>query len=620
MAEPFLYGVIVSLISKLETSYDAEVIPVDIRVELKEKLTLLPSALSMKELANHPTNLVKPYDKDAYPTVKDALYKADELLDHEGDDLVDALWKKDDGSPISLKRDPQFFSTLNRVLGFILGGKEINKGILSHLSTELSEFLPEKIELADVGIVSCFAYCALYPKGHTIIREVLVNQWMAEGFLSITADEELEDVGNRYFSELFRRGTFQDPVYAFGSSSDHPQAPIYSCVMHPRAHDDACRIAAQEVQALTWRNELETSLPVPGNRYLSLFHDGGLQSSYSDIIYPLFDFNVRTYLLFAKDVHERDILFDFKLPSLSMETEATGRRRNPIRVLDLSGVQSRRLPTPDEWLYIGAHLRYLSLPLNRLTKNVAIQDNFKYLQTLDLHGCTELDQLVVGSQFTRLRHLYLTSKQKTLNLSGLTTLRILELSHCRNLRILTDDIKDMTALTTLRIFDCPQLILLPNNMDCLTRIEELVFHYCPLLILTYGRYMRFINSLPNLRRLELIGLHTLDELPVWLQYATALQYFMIADCQTLTTLTDVVGNLTSLERFYIYKCPKLSSLPEVIRNLARLQSLHIRGCPGLIDSKKGYYSHIPDIILEPGDFQDQVIHYILIFLFLVIDG
>ena len=570
MAEPFLYGVIASLRSKLETSYDVEVIPSDMRAELKEKLTRLHFDSYLFD-----RNLIH----------KNALYKADDILD-------DA-----DNDPNFRRRGREVFSTLNSILGSILSGKEIKKGILSLLSTELSEFLPEKLESADVGLVSCFAYCALYPKGHRIIREILVNQWMAEGFLSPTAGEELEDVGNRYFNELFRKGTFQDPVYAFGLSLDHAQVAIYSCVMHPSAHDDACRIAAQEVQVIdSIMSYFSNSSSPAGVRYLSVCHDGMKLSPKSNLSPQTYG-EARTFLFFGSYIDDDDYI--------SMVFLRSFLRCKCLRVLDVSEVQSANLSTQGP--HIGAHLRYLSLSRNHYIKKFDFHYGSKYLQTLALDGCTRLEDLVLESQFTRLRHLYLTSKQKTLNLSGLTNLRILELSGCGELRLLTDDIKDLTVLTTLRIFDCPKLLSLPNNMDCLTRIQELVFHDCPSLLLTDGRCM---NTLPNLRRLELIRLPKLVELPVGLQSATALQYFMVADCQNLDRLTDVLGSLISLEGFYIYKCPKLLALPGAISNLTSLRSLHIRGCPELV-KKYNSDKDNDEIILKLEDFEDQVSHSFL---------
>ncbi|XP_043693333.1 putative disease resistance protein RGA3 [Telopea speciosissima] len=64
----------------------------------------------------------------------------------------------------------------------------------------------------------CFAYCSIFPEDHQIDVDDLIHQWMAHGFIQPPpptrggggSHSTLEDIGNRYFTELLWRSFFQE--------------------------------------------------------------------------------------------------------------------------------------------------------------------------------------------------------------------------------------------------------------------------------------------------------------------------------------------------------------------------------------------------------------------------
>lgn len=63
------------------------------------------------------------------------------------------------------------------------------------------------------SLKQCFAYCAIIPKGHRIDKDILIKQWIAQGFIhSNEKNELLEEKGEGYFNELLRRSLFQVDV------------------------------------------------------------------------------------------------------------------------------------------------------------------------------------------------------------------------------------------------------------------------------------------------------------------------------------------------------------------------------------------------------------------------
>uniref|UniRef100_M0X9T6 Uncharacterized protein n=1 Tax=Hordeum vulgare subsp. vulgare TaxID=112509 RepID=M0X9T6_HORVV len=71
----------------------------------------------------------------------------------------------------------------------------------------------------------CFLYLGMYPEDRLIIRDDLVRQWIAEGFVCSLHGADLEDVAKSYFIELINRGLIQ------------PEETCYGDVITCRLHD-----------------------------------------------------------------------------------------------------------------------------------------------------------------------------------------------------------------------------------------------------------------------------------------------------------------------------------------------------------------------------------------------
>ena len=96
----------------------------------------------------------------------------------------------------------------------------------------------------------CFAYCSLFPKNYVFYSFKLIQFWMAYGILQspVNKNQELEDVGDLYITELLSRSFFQDDnVHKF------------ECItfkMHDLAHDLAHSIAQGECSVVTKKSTL----------------------------------------------------------------------------------------------------------------------------------------------------------------------------------------------------------------------------------------------------------------------------------------------------------------------------------------------------------------------------
>ncbi|KAJ4710182.1 Disease resistance protein [Melia azedarach] len=168
--------------------------------------------------------------------------------------------------------------------------------------------------------------------------------------------------------------------------------------------------------------------------------------------------------------------------------EACIRRFRCLRVLILGYSNIEVLPKE-----IGKlkHLRYFSLDGSRLRKVPNSLCKLQSLQTLDLSGCMELEELPKDTRYMiGLRAFAFTTKQdRLLQLVELpqwlleasaNTLQILLIDKCPNFIALPDSLKYLTSLQILCIADYPQLASLPEDIRHLRELKVLSIANCPM--------------------------------------------------------------------------------------------------------------------------------------------
>nr|XP_048329717.1 disease resistance protein RGA2-like [Ziziphus jujuba var. spinosa] len=259
----------------------------------------------------------------------------------------------------------------------------------------------------------CFAFCKLFPKGHQIDIKLLINLWMALGFVKISdSTKSLVEVGNEYFMDLLWRSFFQE--------LEEDDEGNKTCKMHDLMHDLATQVG--------------------GARYAVL--ETNKKSNFNQATHHVsFDFHldssekVPTTLLEANKI--RTILL---LRQSSRKIQ--GRRGQSVcdvivssfksvRLLDLHNLGIKIVPT-----CIGKlkHLRYLDLSENEDIKMLPDSITLLYnLQTLKLSYCTKLQEL-------------------PRDLNKLVNLVNLEIDMCYSLTHMPGGLGQLTNLQTLSRF------------------------------------------------------------------------------------------------------------------------------------------------------------------------
>ncbi|KAK8548574.1 hypothetical protein V6N12_061485 [Hibiscus sabdariffa] len=206
------------------------------------------------------------------------------------------------------------------------------------------------------------------------------------------------------------------------------------------------------------------------------------------------------------------------------------------------------------------------------------------LETLYFMGCKGIEELPKDIRcMISLRALYITIKQTSLQGNGigcLTSLRILVLSECENLKYFFEDMQSLTALRTFVIMKCKNLISLPQGLKYLTALETLAIFDCEKLDLCMELELGGKED-GSLRKLFIGGLPKVESLPQWIVLGSTktLQELWIVEMKNLLMLPTWFQNLTSLQKLVIGDCPKLAYLPEGMQHLTALKELTIVECP-----------------------------------------
>ncbi|XP_074285487.1 putative disease resistance protein RGA1 isoform X2 [Silene latifolia] len=256
-----------------------------------------------------------------------------------------------------------------RVVGSLLRGQSKskwlsfhNKGLdfLSESNDTMTRILKLSYNQLNPSLKACFAYCAIFPKDWQINKQMLIQLWMAQGYINSDC------LGEEYFLILLQRCFFQD-------IREDDFGRIVFCKIHDLLHDIAEKVAGEEI----CRFNSDTSNVGKRVRHLSFVSESYAQHISNNT-------HIRT-CLFIKVYEDEESRVDQLLASKSIQ------KWTCLRSLDLSNSRAERLP---ESIGELLHLRSLDLSsssnLKVLPKSITKLVN---LQTLLLCNCTKLRQL-----------------------------------------------------------------------------------------------------------------------------------------------------------------------------------------------------------------------------------
>ncbi|KAB1227644.1 putative disease resistance protein RGA4 [Morella rubra] len=439
-----------------------------------------------------------------------------------------------------------------RTIGRLLHSKESEKGWSSFLTNELprvkGKHILETLKLSYHHLPShlkhCFAYCSIFPKDCVIKKSMLINLWIAQGFIkAIGQNQCLEDIANDYFMELLWRSFFQEAqTDDFGD--------IGYCKMHDFMHDLAIKVSGSSFTTFDSENKL---LDESKTRHVAIGDIDFLSA-------------VTTHLEIdgcaALTCMPRGLgqLTNLMTLSVFVVNSGGGVAGNRGGLDELNGLNSLRGKLEIKGLVKGKDVASGCKATNLKDK--------RHLHTLVLEWTDIYDENVVcdETQFDGLEP-HPNLKDLVLFISGgvrlpnwllsLTNLVNLRLSCCKNLKYL------------------PLLSQLPSlNRLTLRYLDELEY------ILDINMVSASSSSIPipyfpSLKEMEILSC---PKLKGWCKRTTMMANVVAIESSRLTAILDWIHNWTSLEEFTIWGCPSLTSLPKGMRRLTSSRKLRIVDC------------------------------------------
>ncbi|XP_060670292.1 putative disease resistance protein RGA3 isoform X2 [Ziziphus jujuba] len=470
----------------------------------------------------------------------------------------------------------------------------------------------------------CFGYCSLFPKNYIFNVEMLINLWMAQGFIKLSDDHNqcLEDMGYQHFKDLLYRSFFE------AVEIDDDSLKVTQCKMHDCMHDLATSVTGKKNLILSSNDEKSDER----TRHVSF--NFSLDSQQQVQALSVNTKRIRT-IFHPRSKYDEHRYHGYRVVDKSIL------KCNFLRTLDLQCSNLKIIPDS-----IGnlKHLRYLDLSRNYMKALPNSITRLQNLQTLNFSYCNYLREIPSDIvKLVNLRHLYIESHLGTTlrympggldQLTNLQTVSLLPPSQKRcldlnqwiplnnesffsyhmsnledlnmhdigDLKHLPDGLKSLTCLDKLSISRCSKLESLSPGLNHLTSLQRLEIEFCDKLEMSNGGGDATIpwQRFQRLSVLRLNGLPKLVALPEGLQQLATLQEIQITGCKNLKFLLEYV---IYIQRLYIVDCPKLKSLPEGIGSVEKLE---IRKCPILLERCRddiGYYwpliSHIKQLILSP---------------------
>ncbi|XP_065874626.1 putative disease resistance protein RGA3 isoform X2 [Euphorbia lathyris] len=496
---------------------------------------------------------------------------------------------------------------------------------------------------------ACLAICSVFPKGFSIIKEDLIQLWMAERFANSC------DMGNEYFHALLANSFFHD------AESDD-DGNVIKCKMHNLVHDLALSLAKSEMRihylyADYQSSRTSESLPKNKAKYLStiILNGAPFQRSWNSK-------SLRT--LYLNDIDMESLSSSLSKLKHFKYLHVSNTKTSPLpksiveiymlQILTLSNCSCEQLP------FLGnlPFLKFLKISHMERVKCIGNESDegnssrhelrlFPALKSLSLSWMENLTEWIPPSHgnrvviFPLLENLSIQccAKLTGFPMRDLSALVKMEIKECEELRFIFDEQKSFPSVKTLSIVGCPKLTYLRNwllsndsyeefrvrrcewlrfipedlgmqrslislQIYCCKGLrffsEEILCKLTQLRKLSIGAFseklddFRYLNRIKDLRRLEELEIwgsdvfgRKMSVLPNQLQKLARLQSLKIKGFTAMEALPEWLGDLQSLETISLNYCWQLQhqSTAAMIQRLFKLRRVYIYGCHTLEDHK-----------------------------------
>ncbi|XBI76138.1 hypothetical protein VPH35_069408 [Triticum aestivum] len=396
----------------------------------------------------------------------------------------------------------------------------------------------------------CFAYCAIFPKGHKMIKDELIHQWIALGFMEPSSIFSYWQLGESYIVQLLEMSFLQHSKAVVEWYDTNKIVTLFT--MHDLVHDLARSVMADEFD-----------LAGPNCRYA---------------------WNI-----------------DCTKPLKSSKTSP-----EKLRALNIVGAGNRGPPMFHRDAIVPAkYIRVLHATVNsnRLFVSISQLKQLRYLNAPNIHGPVDFGciGMLQKLNYLNLRHCEELSALPD-SIGEMEGLMYLNLSGCPNLKELPDSFADLKELVYLNLSNSDNVLGLPNALADLTKLQQLELTACRTL---RGRPDVIIN-LTELRYLRLSGCmhHIFDS-----SSTDQTESFIDSICRLPNMehldlsfnghpLISIPENASCLRKLVLHGCRQVARLPECVAKMDRqilfglLPLFSITTDDGKCYSNLGFLEHV----------------------------
>ncbi|KAL6842296.1 hypothetical protein ACP4OV_027944 [Aristida adscensionis] len=410
-----------------------------------------------------------------------------------------------------------------------------NEAVLPSLKLSY-EKMPARLRL-------CFSYCAIFPKGHNIFENDLIQQWSALDFVNPSK-------GMQYIKQLLGMSFIQHSNLPSISGQ-----PVVQYTMHDLVHDLARSVLGDELAVFDGSTNTNNTSEQKYCRYALITN-----YSRSMKLSKILPSKIRAlHVADSSKVELPDGAFSFA---------------KFLRILDFSGCSSILLPASMGQLKQLKCFIAPGIQNERLKECIA---ELSKLQYLNLYGSSEI--IVLPESIGKLGclvYMGLSGCSGISKLAGsfghLKSMQRLDISGCSGISNLPVSFGYLKSLLHLNMPRCSGLSSLPESFGDLKSLVHLNMSYCYRIKELPGS----IGNLINLQHMDLSGCMGIKEIPESVCGLTKLQYLDLSAVHALQRLPETIGSLVNLQYVNLSRCWKLEQLPESFQNLRNLVHLDLR--------------------------------------------
>ncbi|XP_047053245.1 putative disease resistance protein RGA4 [Lolium rigidum] len=389
----------------------------------------------------------------------------------------------------------------------------------------------------------CFAYCAIFPKGHKIVKDELIHQWVSLGFSTW-------QLGERCISQLLGLSFLEH-------SNSQLNIELYDeditlLTMHDLVHDLARTAMDNEILVVRKGD----------NAQGSCYHYALLDDCSKPLVSELSKIRALRFMKCDKStIH--DVAFSSP---------------NSLRVLDLSECIIHKLP---ESIGVLKQLRYLNAPGVQHTTIPDIITKLSKLIYLDIHGSPTIVELPKSiGDIEGLVYLNLSGCSGLAKLPEsfrrLQKLVHLDLSNCSCVGGILVLLGNLTQLQYLNLSHCQKIGEMPEDLGVLSKLKYLNLSFSS--YLECCQEAEVLGALNKLEYLNLSSKHcSLQKLPEVLGTFIQLKYLNLSGCQSMSELPRSFMSLKNLVYLDLSDCCTIDCLDEALVGLSNLQHLNLQG-------------------------------------------